>query len=116
MVLHGELRAAEDIVVEGRIVGPVTCEATSIVVAASAEVQGNVIAREITVFGRMAGQLIATEIVDIRPHARVSGQVIAARFALDEAAEFNGRASPQQLEAALRVARYHQKQRDAGPG
>jgi cytoskeletal protein CcmA (bactofilin family) len=113
LVLRGELRSDDDLTVEGRVVGPITCETASIVVGASADVKGNVIARDITVFGRLAGQLIATEIVDIRPRADVSGQVISSRFVLDEAARFNGRVAPQQLEAALRVARFHQKQRDA---
>jgi len=110
--VKGELRASEDITVEGRIEGPISCENSAVVVASSATVTGNIIARDITVFGRISGQLIATEVVDVRPDATVTGQVIARRFILDPDARFNGRAAPQQLEAALRVARYQQKQRD----
>jgi cytoskeletal protein CcmA (bactofilin family) len=113
--VKGELRASEDITVEGRIDGPICCENGAVVIAPSARITGNVIARDITVFGRIAGQLIATEVVDVRPDATVTGQVIAKRFILDPEALFNGRAAPQQLEAALRVAKYQQRQRDAGP-
>jgi cytoskeletal protein CcmA (bactofilin family) len=113
ITLKGELRASEDIHIEGRVDGPITCERGSIVVSPSAHVTGNIIARDITVLGRIAGQLVATDIVDVRPQAVVTGQVISGRFILDEDAMFNGRVAPQQLEAALRVARYNQKQRDA---
>lgn len=114
--VKGELRASEDITVEGRIEGPISCENGSVVLAPSAQVTGNIIARDITVFGCIDGQLIATEVVDVRPDATVTGQIIAKRFILDADALFNGRAAPQQLEAALRVAKYQQRERDSQAG
>ena len=115
LTLKGELRASEDITLEGRIDGPVSCESHSVVISQGAEVTGNIVARDITIFGRLAGQLIATEVVDIRPEAVVTGQVISRRFILNEGASFNGRAAPQQLEAALRISRYNQKQKESEP-
>ena len=38
---------------------------------------------------------------------------VSPRFILDESADFKGRAEPQHLEAALRVARFQQRKRDA---
>ena len=111
LVVRGELHSAEDMTVEGRIDGPISCEGNSVVIAPTAEVTGNVIARDITVYGRMAGQLVASEVVDIRAAANVTGQVIAPRFILEEAAWFNGRVTPQHLEAALRVNRYNLRKR-----
>jgi cytoskeletal protein CcmA (bactofilin family) len=113
--ITGELTAAEDLTIEGRIVGPVRCEGHAIVVAASAEVTGDILARDITVFGRAAGQLVATEIVDVRAGANLSGRVVSRRFILDPAATFSGRVEPQHLEAALRVARFQERHRDADP-
>ncbi len=113
IAIKGELRAFEDLTLEGRIEGPIWCDG-SIVVAASADVHGDVIARDVTVFGRMVGQLVATEVVDIRAAAEVSGRVITARLILDGDARFNGRSEPQHLEAALRVAKFNQERRDSG--
>jgi cytoskeletal protein CcmA (bactofilin family) len=111
LVLKGEVSSSEDMTVEGRVDGPITCEGKSVVIAPTAEVTGNVIARDITVFGQMAGQLVASEVVDIRADATVSGQVISPRFILQEEARFNGRVTPQHLEAALRVNRYNMRKR-----
>ena len=112
IVLKGEVSATEDMTVEGRVDGPIRCEGKSVVIARTAEVTGNVIARDITVFGQLAGQLVASEVVDIRADATVSGQVISPRFILQEAAQFNGRVTPQHLEAALRINRYNMRKRD----
>ena len=114
--LKGELRASEDLTVEGRIEGPVFCENCSVTLAPSANVTGDIIARDITVFGRITGQLIATDVVDVRSEATVNGQVISKRFILDDAARFHGRVEPQHLEAALKVAKYNQRKRDGATG
>jgi len=112
LVLKGELRSGEDLVIEGHIDGPLLAEEAAITVASSARVTGDVIARDITVFGRSAGRLVATDVVDLRPESDVTGSVVTPRFILHEGASFNGRSEPGQLEAALRVARFQQKKRD----
>jgi cytoskeletal protein CcmA (bactofilin family) len=109
LTVKGELRTTDDLTIEGRVEGPISCEGLAVVIAESADVNGTVIARDITVFGRAAGQLIATEVVDVRARAIVIGDIISARFILDPASEFVGRVEPQHLEAALRVARFRQQ-------
>ncbi len=109
----GELRAGEDVTIEGRIEGHVLCERFAVVLAPSAHIVGDVVARDITVFGVASGKLIATDIVDIRPGATVTGQVIAKRFVLAAGAHFAGRVEPQHLEAALRISKFEQSKRDA---
>jgi|SoiMethySBSTD1v2_1073268.scaffolds.fasta_scaffold18582_2 cytoskeletal protein CcmA (bactofilin family) len=110
--VKGELRSQEDLTVEGRIEGPVWCESGAVVLAATADVTGDIIARDITVFGRVSGQLVATDVVDVRASANVTGQVVSKRFILDAAATFSGRVEPQHLEAAMRVAKFQQQKRD----
>lgn len=111
--ITGELRTSEDLKVEGRIDGPLACEGAAVVISPGATVNGQVIARDITVCGCARGKLIATGVVDVRAHAVVTGQVISRRFVLRDGASFNGRVSPQQLEAALGIERSSRHQRDA---
>ena len=112
ITVKGELRSNEDLTLEGCIEGPIWCEDGAVVLAASADVTGDIIARDITVFGRVSGQLVATDVVDVRAEATVIGQVMSKRFILDPAATFSGRVEPQHLEAALRVAKFQQQKRD----
>ena len=111
--VKGELRTSDDLTVEGRIEGPVLCDG-AVTIAPSADVVGDVLARDITVFGRFAGQLVATDVVDVRADAIVTGRIVTRRFILTDGASFNGRAEPQHLEAALRVARFKEQKKDNG--
>jgi cytoskeletal protein CcmA (bactofilin family) len=111
--IRGEIRAAEDVTVDGRIDGHLHCEGHAVVLKPTAEFTGDIIARDITVFGRSSGQLVATDVVDIRSDAVVKSQVISSQFILNDGAQFQGRVEPQHLEAALRVAKFNRQKRDA---
>lgn len=115
IVIKGELRSSGDLTIEGHINGPITCEGGAVVVTADAAVLGDVIARDITVFGRSQGQLIATEVIDVRPGATVTGTAMSKQFILHEGAHFTGRVEPQHLDAALRVAKFNQQKREKEP-
>ena len=113
LVVKGEVRSTADLTIEGRVEGPILCEDQAVVVAASADITGDIVARDITVFGRTSGQLVATEVVDVRAGAEINGRIVSRRFILDPTATFVGRVEPQHLEAALSVARFEQRKRDA---
>ena len=115
VTIRGDVTAGADLTIEGRIVGPVNCAGHTVVIAATADVTGDIFARRIMVFGRAAGQLVATEYVDLGPGAIVSGRIVARQFTLDIAASFTGRVEPQHLEAAVRVAQFRDRQRAALP-
>jgi cytoskeletal protein CcmA (bactofilin family) len=105
--IRGQLTCHEDLVLEGRVEGgPIWCERGAVTIAAGATVTGDIIARDITVFGSVSGTLLATEIVDIRAPACVTGRIVSATIILEDGASFNGRVEPRHVEAALSVARY----------
>ena len=107
IVVNVEITASEDLILECRVQGgPVWSNDHTITVAATAVVTGAIIARDITVLGTVAGTLLATEVVDIRPTATVTGRVVAPQLILGDGANFNGTVEPQHLEAALSVARH----------
>ncbi len=106
LVVRGEILASGDLTIEGHVDGPVLCETGAVTIARGGRLSGTVVARDITVFGTVEGTLVASEVVDIRADATVTGRVVAMRVILDEDAMFNGSAEPQHLEAALRVARH----------
>ena len=112
ILVKGEVSAMEDLTLEGCVDGPVLCEGYAVTVAESAQMTGDIVARDITVLGSFSGRLIATEVVDVRPSATVTGQIHAKRFVLDDGAKFTGRVQPGQLEAALKVARFEQQKRN----
>jgi cytoskeletal protein CcmA (bactofilin family) len=116
VTIVGEVDSHADLVVEGSIAGPVWCEDGELVIAATGQVTGEIIARDVTIFGRVDGQIIATEVVDVRAGSTVTARVVSARFLLEPGAAFTGRVEPQHLDTAVRVARFQQQQRQKDAG
>lgn len=110
--VKGEIRSLEDLTFEGHVEGPIVCEEGAVTVASGATILGDLIARDVTVLGNVEGQIVATDVVDVRSGSIVTGKVIAKRFILSDGANFVGRVEPQHLEAALRVAKHQQRKRD----
>lgn len=106
IVVRGEVQSAGDLVIEGRVDGPVWVDGQSVTVALSATVTGDILARHIVVLGHVTGTMVASELVDIRASGCVAGRVLATGFALSDGATFDGSVEPQHLEAALSVARH----------
>jgi cytoskeletal protein CcmA (bactofilin family) len=111
IVIVGEIRSQSDLTLDGRVEGPVWCDG-ALTISSSATVSGKVVAHDITVFGRAMGQLAAVDVVDVRPAADVRADIVAPHFILHEGAFFSGRVDPSQLDAAMTVARFQQRQRD----
>lgn len=109
VIVRGEVAATDDINIEGRIEGPIWCEGHAVTIAETARVEGDVVARDITVSGRLKGTLLATEVVDIRTTADVEGRIVSEKLILHEGGLFHGDVQPQQVEAALTVARHRRK-------
>lgn len=110
LVIDGTVSADEDLELRGTLRGQLSAPSHCVTLAASARVQADVLARDITVHGTVNGKLTATEIIDIRKDARVQAQIAAPRLALEEGGTVNGRIETRSVDAAVRVAQYrHQK-------
>ena len=106
ITIRGSVECVEDLLIEGRVDGPIWNEHHVVVIGADAVVVGDIVARQITVRGAIEGTLMATGRVDVMDEARVAGRVLSQKFTLAEGAVFNGKAEPQHLDAALKVARH----------
>ena len=113
-MIKGEVRSTEDLTVDCQINGPIVCEGSLVTVTEAASVEGDIVARDITVSGKAHGQLIATECVDLRPSSSVEGSVIAPKLILHDGARLNGLVDPKRVDAALSVMRFQQRKREVG--
>ena len=95
----GEIQTTDDLAIDGYVEGLVWSDGRVVTVGADAEVNGDIVARDITVFGQVVGSMIASGIVDVRDTARVTGRVVAESFVLAEGASFTGLVERQQIES-----------------
>ncbi len=114
VTVRGEVSSTDDLSIEGRVEGPVWCEGHAVTIVENAVINGDVFARDITVAGTVNGTLVAREIVDVRASAQVTGRILSARLILAEGSLFHGEVQPNQVDAALTVARHRRKETAEG--
>ena len=85
----GELKAQEDIKIEGRIEGTIHHQ-QRVVVGAKGEVVAAVNAASIDVDGKVQGDMVARKSVKVSQSAVVRGNIRAPSVSITEGANFNG--------------------------
>jgi cytoskeletal protein CcmA (bactofilin family) len=88
--VKGDVEGDEDTVIEGRVEGRVTLKNHHLTVGANGEVQGEVSGKQVTIVGRVTGNVIASERIEVRETGQINGDVICPRLLVTEGALING--------------------------
>ena len=106
IVVKGEVRASEHLIIEGRVEGQVAVPDHGVAVGRHGVVGPKVFARTITIRGTATGNLTAIETLEILDTGNVEGRLVARRIAIDEGAMFNGVVDPKLADVAIAVGRH----------
>ncbi len=109
LVVTGSLSADEDLEIHGTLRGRLAAPEHCVRFEPDAQIDADVLARDITMLGEATGKFTATEIIDIRRSARVQGQIAAPRLVLEEGALVNAKLETRSVDAAVRVAQYRKQ-------
>ena len=90
LVVKGELEAAEDMLIEGRVEGSIRHTAERLIVGPSGTVNADVDARNLIVQGVLEGNIVGSESVTICETAHVKGNIYTARISIADGAQFSG--------------------------
>ncbi len=88
--IKGEIAAAENLVIAGRVEGRVRVDAGILTLAPGSQVVGDVTAPTAVVNGRVDGNVAATELLDVRATAVVKGDLKTPALTVAEGAELTG--------------------------
>ncbi len=110
IVIKGEVRADEHLIVEGQVDGRIMVPKHGLAVGAHGRVTSEILARTITVLGQVDGKLTATERVELLKSGRVQGRIVAATLIINEGAHFNGVVDPTLTETVMAVGCYRLRQ------
>jgi len=91
VVIRGELKGNEDLIIDGRVEGTITLSESRLTVGATAQLAANLTARDILVLGQVSGNLYAAGRVELRAGSVVEGDIQALRLAIEDNAVFRGR-------------------------
>jgi cytoskeletal protein CcmA (bactofilin family) len=90
LVIKGEISGSESLFVDGKVEGTINLAGNRVTVGRNGQVAANITAREIVVLGKVRGNIIATDRVDIRSEGALTGDVTAARISIEDGAFFKG--------------------------
>lgn len=89
--IEGAITGTEDLQIDGKALGPISLQGHELTVGPTAELKSEIAAREVVVFGRVAGSLCARDRVEIKKDGAVTGDISTARITIEDGAIFKGR-------------------------
>lgn len=90
LFVKGQVEAAEDMLVEGRIEGAIKHTASRLIVGASGVVNADIDAKNLIIEGKVEGNIVGSESVVIQESADVRGNIYTARISIADGAQFSG--------------------------
>lgn len=90
VVLKGSVTGNENLFVDGRVEGTVDLPNSVVTVGVNGQIEAAVTARELVILGKMKGDVVAAERVEIRAQGALIGDVSAFRISIEDGAFFKG--------------------------
>jgi cytoskeletal protein CcmA (bactofilin family) len=99
VVIKGELSGSEDLYVDGQVDGSIALKGHSLTVGPNGQVKGSVDSKAVVVQGQLDGNIQASDRVDLRKSATVTGDIAAQRISIEEGAYLKGKVDIQRTDA-----------------
>ncbi len=90
LIIKGEVTGSESLYIDGRVEGSINLPGNRVTVGRNGVVSANINAREVVVMGKVKGNLVAQDRVDIRNEGSLTGDVVAQRISIEDGAYFKG--------------------------
>jgi cytoskeletal protein CcmA (bactofilin family) len=87
--VKGDINSANDIRIDGTIVGNITSQA-KIIIGATGFVEGDITGNQADIVGKVSGNLKIKDILMLRGDAVVDGNIFAAKLQIEPTSTFNG--------------------------
>ena len=91
VVIKGELSGSENLYVDGNVEGKIELRNHSLTVGPNGKIKANVTAKAVVIQGTLDGAVNASDRVELRKSAVVTGDVTTQRIAIEEGAFLKGK-------------------------
>lgn len=89
IVIDGEISGDEDLVIQGTVKGRISLK-ESLYVEGSGVVEADIETQNVEIAGRVTGNIVASDKVELKADCRVVGDVKAPRILIADGASFKG--------------------------
>jgi cytoskeletal protein CcmA (bactofilin family) len=90
LLVDGEVRGKEDLVVEGQVLGKINLPESDLLIAGQGRVEAEIRARNITIRGEVIGNVEASGLAVIERTGRMKGNLSASVISVEDGAQFKG--------------------------
>lgn len=90
LLIKGEIITEDDLRIDGKLVGNIT-STSKVVIGETGIVEGNIEANVADITGKVTGNLFIKELLDMRQHAVIIGDVVASKISMEPTVTFNGK-------------------------
>ncbi|HVG13835.1 MAG TPA: polymer-forming cytoskeletal protein [Chitinophagaceae bacterium] len=87
--LNGDVVSDNDLRIDGTINGNVQCSA-KIIIGTTGFVDGHIQGQQADITGKVLGNIVVSEILQLRGQCNVTGNITAAKLQIEPTATFNG--------------------------
>jgi cytoskeletal protein CcmA (bactofilin family) len=91
IVICGEVKGSEDLVLDGRVEGTVTLAEGRLTIGPNADIAADLTAKDVLIQGHVHGNVVASGRVELRAGCNVEGDIKALRLAIEDNAVFRGK-------------------------
>jgi cytoskeletal protein CcmA (bactofilin family) len=88
--IKGEITGNEDVRLESQVEGSISIGGFRLTVGPNSHVNGEIVAREAVVSGKVTGNIIARDRLEIKNGSDVTGDLSTARIVIEDGAYFKG--------------------------
>lgn len=96
-VIHGELKFSDGLRIDGEVIGDVVAEGDAysiLVISEKARITGKVTAGHVIVNGTVVGPIQSTDLLELQPKARITGDVRYEVLEMHQGATIDGELRP----------------------
>jgi cytoskeletal protein CcmA (bactofilin family) len=90
IVVKGEISSDEDLQIDGKVEGNISLRGHRLTVGRTGNLNSEITAREVIVYGNASGNLRARDRVEIKRDGQVIGDITTARISIEDGAYFKG--------------------------
>lgn len=90
IVVKGEIISDEDLQIDGKVEGNISLRGHRLTVGRTAQLNSEISAREVIVYGNASGNLRARDRVEIKKDGQVIGDITTTRISIEDGAYFKG--------------------------
>jgi cytoskeletal protein CcmA (bactofilin family) len=91
VVIKGELSGSEDLYLDGQVEGSIALKGNSLTVGPNGQLKASVDAKSVVVQGKLEGNIQASDRVELRKSAIMTGDITTQRIAVEEGALLKGK-------------------------